>query len=123
MTDLSDNTKANYRSKRNRIQGGINTGFYTPEELPLALKTVARLNELLGETNDTIRGPGRPRAGKTLRIPTSGETPEETMQAVNESETKLEKLARMAEESRRAMKGGSDNGVDKEGEGKVEEGE
>lgn len=122
--DLSENTKANYRSKRNRIQRGIDAGFYTEKELPLALKTITKLNEQLGETNDTIRKPGRPR-GEVLRIPKGIDSPnaEETMQAVNESETKLEKLARMAEESRRAMKGGNDNGVDKEGEGTVEEGE
>lgn len=96
-SDLSPNSKANYRSKRNRIQRGIDTGFYTEAELPLARKTVDELNAKLGETNDTIRRPGRPR-GEVLRIPkgTIAMTPEETMEALRKSEEELEALQNVA---------------------------
>lgn len=101
-TDLSDNTRANYRSQRNRIQKGIEGGFYTEAEIPLARKRIDEINDKLGETNDTIRAPGRPRSA--LRMPKGGSTthqsPEVTMEKVGESDVKLERIKRMADESR-----------------------
>lgn len=103
--DLSDNTRANYRSKRNRIQRGIQVGFYSEKEIPAALKVIEELNVKLGETNDTIRGPGRPRSA--VKVPTGlHQSPEQTMNTVNDSNERLErmlKIKQMVDASRQAI--------------------
>lgn len=99
MTELSENTKQVYRSKRNRVQKGIDTGFYSAEELPLAMKLVEELNKKLGETNDTIRPPGRPRGATTVRIPRTmmDASPEKLAEKIKDSEAELEVMKSLAE--------------------------
>lgn len=69
---LSPNTLAAYKSKRNRLRLAIEKGFYEGEELELACKQLAKLNEKIGDGGgEGYRGPGRPRT--EVAIPSTNE--------------------------------------------------